>query len=199
MTGIYYGKRAVWIRWKVYTIAARWQLQTGRNLQTWYPKLKSLLHTSGISIRTNKKQNIGMQSSLRHIERHKHKHKEHSRSISQEQNKRRNKEKFSLFCIYKSQTINHALFSYRSCAYAYVASVNQAKGRLQNQFWWCCVAPWEMGNGWTGSDEMFLARDTPLFVSLPRHFTNFTILPINVTHWQRCSAHIAILVILVLI
>ena len=50
--------------------------------------------------------------------------------FSQEQNKRRNKEKFSLFCIYKSQRINHALFSYRSCAYAYayayVASVNQA-------------------------------------------------------------------------
>ena len=37
----------------------------------------SLVHTSEISIiiRTNKRQNKGMQSSLRHIERHKHKHK----------------------------------------------------------------------------------------------------------------------------
>ena len=35
----------------------------------------SLVHTSGISIRTNKRQNKGMQSSLRHIERHKHKNK----------------------------------------------------------------------------------------------------------------------------
>ena len=44
--------------------------------------------------------------------------------LSQEQKKRRNKEKFSaLFCICKSQRINHPLFSYRSCAYAYVASV----------------------------------------------------------------------------
>ena len=36
-----------------------------------------------------------------------------------------NIEKFSLFCIYKSQRINHAFFSYRSCvyAYAYIASV----------------------------------------------------------------------------
>ena len=37
----------------------------------------SLVHISGISIRirTNKRQNKGMQSSLRRIERHKHKHK----------------------------------------------------------------------------------------------------------------------------
>ena len=50
--------------------------------------LISLVHTSGISIsiRTNKRQNKGMQSSLRHIERHKHKHK--NNRISQEQNKR---------------------------------------------------------------------------------------------------------------
>ena len=67
-----------------------------------------------IYIRTNKRHNKGMQSS------------DISTSISQEQNKRRNKEKFSLFCICQSQRINHALFSYRSCAYAYVASVNQA-------------------------------------------------------------------------
>ena len=43
----------------------------------WQSDTLSLVHTSGISIsiRTNKRQNKGMQSSLRHIERHKHKHK----------------------------------------------------------------------------------------------------------------------------
>ena len=69
-------------------------------------------------------QNKGMQSSLRYIERHKHKHKNIVEAYAKSRTKDETK-KNSRF-IFTSQRINHALFSYRSCAYAYVASVNQA-------------------------------------------------------------------------